>query len=133
MLNEAFIKEAKLSNVGFFAYSREKDTPADKLEGHIENKVKQKRLKKLYAVQKKVVKEKAKSLVGSTIEVLAEGFDEEEFIYYGRAYFNAPDIDGKIYFFSKKPVVFGKYYKVKITAFTDYDFYGERLWIYQTN
>ncbi len=122
-----FIKETKLSNVGFFAYSREKDTPADKLEGHIENKVKQKRLKKLYSTQKKVVKERAKSLIGFSIEVLAEGFDENNFIYYGRAYFNAPDIDGKIYFFSKKEIVFGKYYKVKITGFTDYDFYGEIL------
>lgn len=122
-----FIKEAKLFNVGFFAYSREKDTPADKLEGHIENKVKQKRLKKLYSAQKKVVNERAKSLIGSTIEVLCEGFDEKEFIYYGRAYFNAPDIDGKIYFFSKKKVEKGKYYKIKITGFTDYDFYGERL------
>ncbi|MBR5192769.1 MAG: 30S ribosomal protein S12 methylthiotransferase RimO [Clostridia bacterium] len=122
-----FIKEAKLFNVGFFAYSREKDTPADKLDGHIENKVKQNRLKKLYSAQKKVVKERAKSLIGFSIEVLAEGFDEEGFIYYGRAYFNAPDIDGKIYFFSKKKVELGKYYKVKITGFTDYDFYGERL------
>ena len=35
-----FIKEAKLSNAGFFAYSREEGTPAYKLDGQIENKVK---------------------------------------------------------------------------------------------
>ena len=128
-----FIKKAKLFNAGFFAYSREEGTPAYRLGGQVEEKVKKSRLKKLYKTQLKVVKENNAKFIGKTIKVLAEGFDQEEMVYYGRAYFNAPDIDGKVYFFSSDIVEYGKYYDIDITTATDYDLYGERLWIYQQN
>ena len=122
-----FIKNAKLFNAGFFKYSREEGTPAFKLQGQVLESVKTKRHKKLYSTQKAVVKENNKQLVGKTFRVLAEGFDGDELVYYGRAYFNAPDVDGKIYFFSSEPVEYGKYYPVKIIKATGYDLYGERL------
>ena len=122
-----FIKRAKLFNAGFFKYSREEGTPAYKLEGQIGAGVKTKRHKKLYSVQKAVVKENAKALLGKCVSVLAEGFDNEQLIYYGRAYFNAPDIDGKIFFFSQEEVEYGKEYQVKLIKATGYDFVGERL------
>ena len=122
-----FIKKAKLFNAGFFAYSREEGTPAYKLDGQIEESVKQKRLKKLYAVQKKGVQKINESFIGKEIDVVAEGFDNDEMVYFGRAYFNAPDIDGKVFFFSGEEVENGKTYKVKITQATGYDLYGERL------
>jgi hypothetical protein len=122
-----FIKQAKLFNAGFFKYSREEGTPAYKLQGQVPSAIKTKRHKKLYSVQKAVVKENVKSLMGSTVRVLAEGFDQDELVYYGRAYFNAPEIDGKVYFFSKSEVQYGKYYQVKIIKATGYDLYGERV------
>ncbi len=122
-----FLNKAKLEAAGFFKYSREKDTPADKLDGHLKESVKTARLKKLYSVQKKIVKENNKKLVGRVFNVLAEGFDENALAYYGRAYFNAPDVDGKIYFFSDSEVEYGKYLRVKITKATGYDLYGERI------
>ena len=122
-----FIKKAKLFNAGFFKYSREQGTPAYKLDGQVKANVKAKRLRKLYSVQKAVVKENNARFVGKTILVKAEGFDFDGLIYYGRAYFNAPDIDGKILFFSQDEVENGQYYKVKITKVSGYDLIGERL------
>ena len=122
----SFIEKANLTNAGFFKYSREEGTPSYKLPEQVMEGVKTKRLKKLYSVQKKVVKRNNKSLVGKTFKVLAEGFDESGFIYYGRAYFNAPDVDGKVYFFSSEEVEYGKYIDVLITKAEDYDLYGER-------
>ena len=121
-----FLKKAKLFNAGFFKYSREKETASDKLPNHLSGAIKTKRVKKLYSVQKKVVKEINKGLIGKTFKVCAEGFDNDTLTYFGRAYFNAPDIDGKIYFFSGDEVEYGKFYNVKITDFSDYDLYGER-------
>ena len=122
-----FIKKAKLFNAGFFAYSREEGTPAFRLAGQVDEKTKQTRLKKLYKTQLNVVKKNNQKLIGKTIKVLAEGFDQEELVYYGRAYFNAPDIDGKVYFFSADEVEYGKYYDIYINQTTDYDLYGEKV------
>ena len=122
-----FLQKAKLFNAGFFKYSKEDGTAAARLDGQIAGAVKTARLKKLYSVQKKVVKETGKSLIGKTFKVLAEGFDQNELVYYGRAYFNAPDIDGKVFFFSDDEIEYGKYYNVKIIKATGYDLYGERV------
>ena len=122
-----FIKKAELYNAGFFKYSKEDGTAAARLDGQIAEKIKDKRLKVLYATQRQVAKKSNKKQVGKTLSVIAEGFDCEQLVYYGRAYFNAPDIDGKVYFFSQKEVKIGKYYQVKISKATDYDLYGERL------
>ncbi len=121
-----FLLKAKLFNAGFFKYSREEGTPAYKLDGQIPAKIKDKRFRKLYSTQKKVVKENSKALIGQTVKVIAEGFDAEQLVYYGRAYFNAPDIDGKVYFFSREEVDFGEFYDIKIINATGYDLYGER-------
>ena len=121
-----FIKKARLFNAGFFAYSKEEDTPAYKLSGHLPKSIKTKRQKKLYSTQKAVVKDILKSFIGKTFKVVAEGFDYNELCYYGRAYFNAPEIDGKVYFFSDDEVINGEYYNVKIIKATGYDLYGER-------
>lgn len=122
-----FINRAKLFNAGFFKYSREEGTAAAKLDGQIKQSVKSARVKKLYAAQKRVVKENGKELVGKVFKVVCEGFDENELVYYGRAYFSAPDVDGKVYFFSDKETEKGKFYNVKILKATGYDLYGERI------
>ncbi len=121
-----FLLKAKLFNAGFFKYSREEGTPAYKLDGQVSAKVKTQRLKKLYSLQKKIVKENFKALIGKTFKVVAEGFDENQLVYFGRAYFNAPDIDGKVYFFSGEEVEYGFEYDIKIIKSSGYDLYGER-------
>ena len=112
-------------NAGFFAYSREKDTPAYKIEGQIKESVKKQRVKRLYAVQQAIVEEITSSLVGKTFDVVCDGLDYEKQLFYGRAYFNAPDIDGKVYLRSDGVINEGETYKVKIISATSYDLYGE--------
>lgn len=119
-----FIKEAKLTNAGFFAYSREEGTPAYRLPDQIDEKVKQSRVKKLYAAQKKVSEERNKSLVGKQIKVICDGVDYDKQSFYGRAYFSAPEIDGKAYFTYDGEIKQGEYYNVKITKADAYDLYG---------
>lgn len=119
-----FIKKAKLTNAGFFAYSREEGTPAYRLPDQIDEKVKQSRVKKLYAAQKKVSEERNKSLVGKQIKVICDGVDYDKQSFYGRAYFSAPEIDGKAYFTYDGEIQQGEYYDVKITKADAYDLYG---------
>ncbi len=119
----ALLKEAQLDNCGFFAYSREPDTPAYKLKGQIPAAVKKKRVKALYKVQKDISRKKLEKRVGTTLKVLCDGIDYDKNCFVGRAYFQAPDIDGKVYFNAYNAVQ-GEYYDVLIEKCDSYDLYG---------
>lgn len=123
----SFLREAELHNAGFFAYSREEDTPAYRLPGQIDEKTKTRRVKKLFAVQKKVADKIYGAMAGEVVQVVCDGIDFDKNLFYGRAYFSAPDVDGKVYFNSEKPVVQGEKYDIKIQRYFDYDLYGGRL------
>ena len=121
---EDFIRTVQFTYCGFFAYSREPDTPAYKLPDQIDEGVKKARVKKLYGVQKKISAAFLKTLIGKTITVVTDGIDYDKQSFYGRAYYSAPDIDGKVYFSSESDIVQGETYKVYIEKTDDYDAYG---------
>ena len=118
-----FLKKAKLTNCGFFAYSREPDTPACKIKGQIAYAEKNRRVKKLYAVQRQVSRGLLQGFEGKKVRVLCDGIDYDKQCFVGRAYFQAPDIDGKVYFRSAEAAQ-GNYYDVIVSHCDDYDMYG---------
>lgn len=118
-----FLEEAKLTNCGFFAYSREPDTPAYKLKGQIAYNVKRKRIKKLYDVQSKISRRFLDGFVGKSLSVVCDGIDYDRNCFVGRAYFSAPDIDGKVYFNANEAVQ-GEKYEVIIKSHDGYDMFG---------
>lgn len=119
----AFIKEAKLFNCGFFAYSREPDTGAYRMKPQIHHSTKKRRVRALYEAQAEVSYQILSQFVGKEIEVLCDGIDYEKNCFVGRAYFNAPDIDGKVYFNALEATQ-GEMYKVIIDKNDHYDLYG---------
>ncbi len=119
-----FIREAKLVNCGFFAFSREPDTPAYKMKGQVPYAVKKRRVKKLYAVQREISQEYLSSYVGKRVKVLCDGIDYDKGCFVGRAYFSAPEIDGRVYFNAANAVQ-GEYYDVRILSCDSYDTYGK--------
>lgn len=118
-----FIKQAKLFNCGFFAYSREPDTGAYRLKPQVHHATKQRRVRTLYQLQEKIAAEILAGFVGEEIEVLCDGIDYDKNCFVGRAYFNAPDIDGKVYFNAMEAMQ-GERYKVYIDSADSYDLYG---------
>ena len=124
MQMQAFLKEAKLFNCGFFAYSKEPDTAAYKMKGHIHYATKQRRVKALYKVQEEISSNRLKDYIGKRIQVLCDGIDYDKNCFVGRAYFNAPDIDGKVYFNAEEAMQ-GKWYEVIVTDSDAYDLYAK--------
>lgn len=118
-----FLRQAKLDNCGFFAYSREEGTPAYRLKGQITYAVKKRRVKNMYAVQRGVSLERMNGYNGCVLRVLCDGICDDGSGFYGRAYFSAPDIDGKV-FFNAPFAEQGKYYNVYIDAADSYNLYG---------
>ena len=119
----SFLREAQLDNCGFFAYSREPDTPANKLKGQVPYSIKRVRVKQLYEIQRNISAEKLKKHIGQTLRVLCDGIDYDKNCFVGRAYFQAPDIDGKVYF-NAYDAVQGEYYDILIEKSDSYDLYG---------
>ena len=119
----SFLREAQLDNCGFFAYSREEGTPAYKLKGQVPAAVKKRRVKELYAAQSEISAQKLMARVGESLEVLCDGIDYEKSCFFGRAYFQAPEIDGVVYFTGAR-VTQGQFYRVKIDRADEYDLYG---------
>ena len=124
-----FVKNAEFFNAGFFAYSKEPHTPAFRLDGHMAQKIKNERVKLLYKTQKEISKRLLAEFKGKTVEVVCDGIDYQKQCFVGRAYFQAPDIDGKVYFTADGDQVVnqGECYQVKITKTGPYDLYGRIL------
>lgn len=66
------IKEIKFSFIHIFPYSRKTGTKADKMDNHIDNKIKKERLHIVADVQKSITKEFNKSFIGKNVKVLIE-------------------------------------------------------------
>lgn len=120
----AFLKEAKLVNCGFFAYSREPDTAAARMSPQVHPSTKCRRVRLLYEDQKKISAEWLSQFVGKKLEVLCDGIDYERNCFTGRAYFSAPEIDGKVYFNAANAVQ-GETYEILAERADSYDLYGK--------
>ena len=120
---KAFLREAKFVNCGFFAYSREPDTAAARMSPQVHPSTKRRRERQLYEVQREISSEFLSSFIGREVEVLCDGIDYDKNCFVGRAYFSAPDIDGKVYFRAREATQ-GETYQVKIDSADSYDLYG---------
>ena len=119
----AFLREARLTNCGFFAYSREPETPAYRMKGQIPAAVKKRRVKELYRTQEDVSRAFTERFVGKTVKVLCDGIDYERSCFTGRTFFQAPEIDGAV-FFTVAQAQEGNYYTVRVERTDAYDLYG---------
>jgi ribosomal protein S12 methylthiotransferase len=122
-----YIKEARFDRLGAFTYSREEDTPAFDFENQIDEQQKQDRYDIIMACASNIMAEKNEQLIGKTIDVICEGYDPVSETYYGRSEYDAPEIDGKVYFRARKNSVNqGDMVAVKITEAVDYDLIGDK-------
>ena len=119
----SFLKQAKLDNCGFFAYSREKGTFAYSMKGQVPAAEKRRRVKNMYAIQRGISLERMRSYAGKKLRVLCDGISEENGCFTGRAYFSAPDIDGEV-LFNAHEAEQGKFYDIYIEDFDEYNLYG---------
>ncbi len=121
-----FIRDYPLDNIGIFKYSREEESSSAKMEGHIDEDVKQARYEKLAKAQMKLVKKRNKAYIGKRLKVVVEGYHpESDFLMRGRFYGQCPEIDGQVIINDGRNVTaFGVFYEVEITDIADYDLIG---------
>ncbi len=122
-----FIKSEKFDRFGAFTFSPEEGTAAAELESQIDEQTKQDRYDIVMQTQLAVTDEKNAEKIGKVITVLCDGYDTVAEVYYGRSEADAPDVDGKVYFKSKRKINTGAFVEVKITEALDYDLVGEAI------
>lgn len=118
-----FLKEQRLERVGAFPFSPEEGTPAAEME-HPDEETAQNRAQMVEMLQSSIMDDYNANMMGKTLEVLVDGYDEEYEQYFGRTYADSPDIDGRVWIATEEPVTEGSFVKVCIDAVIDGDLSG---------
>ena len=119
----AFLKEQHLERVGAFPFSPEEGTPAANME-FPEQEVALERARMVETIQSRIMDDYNASMLGKTLDVLVDGFDEELEQFYGRTYADSPEIDGRVWIASQEAIPEGSFVKVMIDSVIDGDLSG---------
>lgn len=119
-----FAKDMKFDRLGAFAYSREEDTPADKLPNHLDEDVKLQRRDQLMLVQQEISQNLNAQKINNEYEVLIEEQIEDK-VYIGRTQGDAEEIDSIVYVKSENQLEIGSFVKIKINNALEYDLMGD--------
>ena len=122
-----FVKEARFDRMGVFAYSQEEDTPAAAFAGQLDEETKARRLDRLMALQQGISAEINQGKIGSVLEVLTEGYGEENFMYFGRSRGDSIGVDSTVYFAAADAVDLGEIVRVEILDADEYDLTGRQV------
>ena len=118
-----FLKELRLERVGAFPFSPEEGTPAAEME-HPDSTVAQARAEMVETIQSGIMDDYHASMIGKTLEVLVDGYDEEYTQYFGRTFADSPEIDGRVWIACDEDLSEGTFVNVTIDGLIDGDLSG---------
>ena len=120
-----FVDEMEFDRLGVFTYSMEEDTPAAKMDGQIDETIKEERQADIMELQQEISFELGERKIGKILQVFIEGKVADEDAYVGRTYMDAPNVDGYIFVNTPKQLVSGDFVLVKVTGALEYDLIGD--------
>ena len=118
-----FLKEQKLERVGAFSFSPEEGTPAAEME-FVDNEIAQSRAQMVETIQSRIMDEYNERMMGKTLQILVDGYDEDYEQFYGRTYADSPEIDGRVWIASEEALAEGQFVTVCIDNMIDGDLSG---------
>ncbi len=122
-----FVKWARFERLGAFAYSVEEGTGAALLPDQLEEEIKLARRDEIMEAQGHISEKLQNERIGKTIEVLVEGYDEDNLMYFGRSQADSLEVDGTIYFAANDEVKSGEFVKVRVLDADQYDCTGVQI------
>ncbi len=131
----SFMQCNPIERVGAFAYSRQEGTAAASLDHPVPRRVGEKRRRELMLCQKSISQIFNNKLIGRRLPVLVEGpagGGQSKHFYYGRTEYQAPEVDGGVFFRSFRTLSSGQWASVQITAASPYDLLGVNVRIIQS-
>lgn len=115
-----------VNRIGFsgaftFVYSRRKGTPADKMDGQIDEAVSKERIMKLIDLQNSINRSQSEKYINKVVEVLCEGYDEKKNMYLGR------DTYGRMLYFEGNESDLGEFVLVKVLTAGGISLMGQKV------
>ncbi len=120
-----FVQRVRFDRLGCFAYSREEGTKSYDFPDQIDPETAAHRADIIMEQQMLISCENNEKQLDKEFTAVVEGFDRFGECWFGRTANDAPDIDGKVFFTSEKPLAVGEYVKIRVTDTLDYDLIGE--------
>jgi ribosomal protein S12 methylthiotransferase len=116
-----FQARAELDWVGVFAYSREEDTPAYNMKGRVSKKTAAQRKTMIEEQQTGITERRMDRFIGRALECLIEETIDEEEVYLGRLYCQAPEVDGSTVIRSGRSLTPGTFIQGRVFARSGFD------------
>jgi ribosomal protein S12 methylthiotransferase len=121
-----FIEKVEFDWLGAFTFNSEEGTAAANLPHQIEESVKKKRLDTILELQQKITRKKNIVRIDKTEKILVSGQLSSN-LYIGRAYFQAPEVDGLTLIKSSSKLPRGEFTQVRFAGVRNYDMIGELI------
>ncbi|MDI4656292.1 30S ribosomal protein S12 methylthiotransferase RimO [Xanthobacter autotrophicus] len=118
----AFLEDAEIDRAGCFKFEPVRGADANGLEGAVADEVKAERYDRFMRTQQKVSARRLKRKVGTRQSVIIDTVTPDGGI--GRTKGDAPEIDGTVKVFARRPLRVGEIATVKIEAAGPYDLSG---------
>ena len=118
-----FLKEQRLERVGAFPFSPEEGTPAAEMD-HVDSETAQARAQLVETIQSRIMDDYNAAMIGKTVQVLVDGYDEEFEQFFGRTYADSPEIDGRVWIAAEESLMEGNFVTVCIDGIVDGDLTG---------
>ena len=118
-----FVRDTRFERMGVFPYSIEPGTPAVKLDGHLPEDVKLARRDELMDIQQQIAFDWGASMVEYELDCLIDEPTEQEDVWIGRTFADAPEIDGSV-FVQGTGLEVGQMVPMTIVESRDYDLVG---------
>lgn len=116
-----FVSEARFQNLGVFSFYAEDGTPAAAMADQLPDRVKDFRRDSIMELQADISEEMLKTYVGEHLDIIIdEPHAEWPGLFMGRAWFQAPEVDGVVYV-SAENVKPGDMVRAEVTESYDYD------------
>jgi ribosomal protein S12 methylthiotransferase len=113
----------KLERVGAFAFSPEEGTPAALMD-FVDNEIAQQRAQFIEDIQSRIMDDYNAAMIGKTLKIVVDGYDEDVEQYFGRTYADSPEIDGRVWIATDEPLSEGSFMYVTIDSLVDGDLSG---------
>ena len=118
-----FLKDMRLERVGAFPFSPEEGTPAAEMD-YPDAEIAQQRAQMVETIQSRIMDDYNAAMIGKTLQILVDGYDEEFEQFFGRTFADSPEIDGRVWIASDEPLVEGDFVTVCIDGLIDGDLSG---------